>query len=83
MTEHTFPVLTYPEAAEYLRLSLSTVKNLVQRGDLPAITLGFRNRRIRRVDLDEYIARRAEPRAVEPFSYPGAGLVRNRKVRSS
>ncbi len=52
------PLLTYPEAAELLRLDVRTVYAMVRRGDLPAEKLGDRRGspvRIDRRDLADYI----------------------------
>ncbi len=48
-------LLTYGQAAEQLGVSVSKVKTLIRRGDLPAVDVGERNRRIRRADLISYI----------------------------
>jgi prophage regulatory protein len=50
-------LLTYGQVAEQLGVSVSKVKTLVRRGDLPAVDVGERNRRIRRADLIDYIER--------------------------
>ncbi len=52
------PLLTYPEAAEVLRIDVRTVYAMVRRGDLPAVKLGTRRGspvRIDRRDLADYI----------------------------
>jgi excisionase family DNA binding protein len=52
------PLLTYPEAAELLRIDVRTVYAMVRRGDLPAVKLGDRRGspvRIDRRDLADYI----------------------------
>jgi prophage regulatory protein len=55
-------LLTYGEVAEQLGVSLSKVKTLVRCGDLPAVDVGERNRRVRRAELIDFIERLA-PRA--------------------
>ena len=61
-TTHTqSPLLTRPEAARYLRVSVSHLDRLVRRGDLSAVKYGRRgSRRARvlfeRVNLDAFIA---------------------------
>ena len=52
------PLLTYPEAAELLRIDVRTVYAMVRRGDLPAVKLGTRRGspvRIDRRDLADFI----------------------------
>ncbi len=48
-------LLTYGQVAGQLGVSVSKVKKLVYAGDLPAVDVGERNRRIRRADLAAYI----------------------------
>jgi excisionase family DNA binding protein len=48
-------MLTVAEAAVALSLSKSYVKKLVSRGVLASVKVG-RSRRVRRVDLDHYVA---------------------------
>jgi excisionase family DNA binding protein len=50
------PLLTTEEAAEYLQISIRTVKNLLGDGQVPYIKIG-RATRIHRDDLDTFIAR--------------------------
>ncbi len=45
--------LTVAEVAELLKLNRQTVRNMVDRGDLPAVRVGTRRVRILRSDLDE------------------------------
>ncbi len=49
-------LLTFNEAGKHLGVSLSQVQRLVRAGDLPAVTVGERSRRIRRADLITYLA---------------------------
>lgn len=49
-------LLTLPSVAEQLGCSLSTVKRLIADGDLPTVRLAG-VRRVRRVDLEEYVDR--------------------------
>jgi excisionase family DNA binding protein len=81
MSADTDPILTYLEAAGALKVSVRQVKNLIHRGELPAITVGLRSRRVSRIDLDAYIERRrdANNAPVQPLPFPSAGLVRNRR----
>lgn len=50
--------LTYPEAADYMGVSLATVKRLVADGSLRHVPIG-RAIRFRREDLDRYLDREA------------------------
>ena len=58
-------MLTVADVAELLVLNQQTVRNIIDRGDLPAFKVG-RRVRIRRADLDDFLAR--EP--VVPTSRP-------------
>jgi excisionase family DNA binding protein len=49
-------LLTVAEVAELLKLNLQTVRNMLDRGDLPAVRVGTRRVRILRSDLDEFLA---------------------------
>lgn len=51
-------LLTLPEAAAALGFGLTKVKALAAKGDLPTVTVG-KVRRVRAVDLEEYVARLA------------------------
>lgn len=53
----TAELLTYELVAERLGIGVTTVKNLVYSGDLPAVRLGPRLRRIRPCDLEAYLER--------------------------
>ena len=57
-TDHEEPLLLVPEAATYLRLPGSTVYRLIKTGELPALILSPRRIRLRRVDLDRWLAER-------------------------
>lgn len=50
------PLVTTAQAAEYLQVSVRTMKNLMSEGQIAYIKIG-RVTRIHRHDLDEYIAR--------------------------
>jgi len=47
---------TLEEVAEILRVSVSTVRNLIKRKELTALRVGFQLR-VRKEDLDSYIQR--------------------------
>jgi excisionase family DNA binding protein len=51
-------VLTIDEAADALRVSRSTVKRLLQQGELVGFRVGLRSVRIPVVDVERYLARR-------------------------
>ena len=53
-TDETF--LTVGDVAELLRLNQQTVRNWIDRGELPAVRVGPRRVRIKRSDLDRFIA---------------------------
>jgi excisionase family DNA binding protein len=57
MTEQTPRLFTPNDAAHYLRVSRSTVYELMNRGDLRFITVGTR-RRLVREDLDGFVNER-------------------------
>ena len=48
--------MTVFEVAELLKLNQQTVRNWIDRGELHAIRVGPRRIRVRRSDLDEFIA---------------------------
>jgi len=48
--------LTVAEVAELLKLNQQTVRNWIDRGELPAVRVGSRRVRIRQSDLDEALA---------------------------
>lgn len=52
------PLLTIPEAAEYLRAGIRTVARYVADEELPSVKIG-RLRRIRREDLEEFVSKRS------------------------
>ena len=47
--------LTVAEIAELLKLNQMTVRNMIDRGDLPAVRVGKRRVRVRRTDLDGFL----------------------------
>ncbi len=57
MSEHD--LLTVSEVANYLRLAERTIRDMIDRGDLQAMKIG-KAYRIKRVDLENFIASRQE-----------------------
>ena len=56
------PLMTYQEAANYLRISLATIDRMVRGGELSSVLI--RGRRLFRIrDLDEYIHSHCVPGA--------------------
>lgn len=56
-------LLTVAEVADMLRVSTMTVYRLIRTGEIPAVRVG-RNYRVRRADLEQYLAEQV----VEPES---------------
>jgi excisionase family DNA binding protein len=52
------PILKYPEAAEYLRMSEVHLRRLKRRGEIPFVPIGDRGIRFRRESLDAWICQR-------------------------
>jgi excisionase family DNA binding protein len=50
--------LTVAEIAELLKLNPQTIRNMIDRGELPAVRVGSRRVRVLRSDLDEFLAER-------------------------
>lgn len=76
------PLLKKPEAADFLGVSVRTLEGMIKRGVLPAYKIGPKSVRLRREDLDEYLAgHRAAPviekaAPVRPCRYvPGMKVV--------
>ena len=66
------PLMTAGEVASYLRCSISTVRRLTRRGELPHYRLG-KIVRFRRDEIDAWLAGRHEgavPSAIRPSSDP-------------
>jgi excisionase family DNA binding protein len=53
-------LVTVEEAATFLSIGRSTMFELLKRGEIPSLTIGPRQRRVRVVDLDDFVARRLE-----------------------
>ena len=54
--DRTKPMMTYQEAAELMVLSPRTLQRAAAVGDLAVVRIGHRTVRIRREDLDAWIA---------------------------
>ena len=55
-TSHPRMMLTVPEVAAELGCGRDTVYALIASGNLPSVLIGARLRRVRRQDLEQYIA---------------------------
>lgn len=51
-------LLTVEEAARELRVSRSTMFKLIGSGEVPSLRLGNNARRVRRADLEDYVAQK-------------------------
>ena len=51
-------LVTVEGAAAYLSIGRSTMFELLREGEIPSLTIGPRQRRIRVTDLDDFVARR-------------------------
>ncbi len=67
--------LTVTEIADLLKLNQQTVRNMIDRGELPAVRVGSRRVRVRRSDLDRFLeagairdSREPEPAEVDEGS---------------
>ena len=60
MTEQPKPLLTIPEAAELLRLSVVQVRRYVADGSLLSVRFGRRAIRIKPADLERFIEERTK-----------------------
>ena len=70
----TARLLTIADVATELGLSTTTIKRRIARGDLPAFRDGTRIVRIRRTDLDGYIANHVEHSSRPAVARPGRAL---------
>ncbi len=62
LSEMTVELITIKQAALALNVSVSTVRNMLQRGELPALRVG-RQIRFVREDLEHWVRRRVQARA--------------------
>jgi excisionase family DNA binding protein len=74
--------LTVAEIAELLKLNGQTIRNWIDRGELPAVRVGSRRVRVRRSDLDAFLeasstsrtdagSRESVPLFPEPVAFAG------------
>lgn len=77
-------LLTVAEVAEELRLVPQTVRNMIDRGELPALRVGSRRVRIARADLDAFLGqrRRLSGRSERRVAYDGALETAAKALRS-
>ncbi|MBW9215733.1 helix-turn-helix domain-containing protein [Mumia sp. zg.B53] len=54
------PLLTVPEAAVYLRVSVAFVRRRIRQGVIPVVRVGSRNQRVQRSALDRYLQEAAD-----------------------
>ena len=60
--------LTVAEVAELLKLNQQTIRNMIDRGELPAVRVGRRRVRFRQTDPDQFLeasSKETEPPAVD------------------
>lgn len=50
------PLLTVAEIADLLKVNPQTVRNWIDRGELPAVRVGSRRVRVKQADLDAFLA---------------------------
>ena len=67
MTNKPPEIMTIGETAEYLRISLSSLYRLAQKGRIPCQKVG-RNWRFRREPLDRWLEQMPKPSRSEKFS---------------
>jgi len=76
---HGHELLTCEEAASHLRLHVRTVGRLLKQGTLPGVKVG-RQWRLRRADLDAYLAGGASPRSENTVSAAASASTETTKV---
>jgi excisionase family DNA binding protein len=77
--------LTVGEVAQLVKLNPQTVRNMTDRGELPAVRVGARRVRIQRSDLDAFLAegRRLTQRSKNRVVFDDAIGEANKAIRSS
>lgn len=77
-------LLTVAEIAQALKLNQQTVRNIIDRGELPALRVGQRRVRILRSDLDAFLAerRRITQRSPRRVAYDDAVAAATKALRS-
>ena len=75
--------LTVNEVADLLKLNPQTVRNMVDRGELPAVRVGLRRVRIYRRDLEAFLeeGRRVTRKSVKRVAFDDAVGVATKAVR--
>jgi excisionase family DNA binding protein len=75
--------LTVDEVAHLLKLNPQTVRNMIDRGELPAVRVGARRVRIERSDLDAFLAegRRLTRRTDTRVAFDDATGAASRAIR--
>ena len=76
--------LTVDEVAAMLKLVPQTVRNMIDRGELPAVRVGSRRVRVLRSDLDAFLTegRRLTKRSERRVAFDDAMASANKAVRS-
>jgi excisionase family DNA binding protein len=72
--------LTVADIAELLKLNQQTVRNWIDRGELPAVRLGSRRVRVKQSDLNRFIEA-GETAAPRTESEPAGGAVNESELR--
>lgn len=76
--------LTVDEVAAMLRLNPQTIRNMIDRGELPAVRVGSRRVRVVRSDLDAFLAerRRVTKKSPRRVGYDDAAATVTRAFRA-
>src|ERR1700760_669586 len=77
-------LLTVAEIAKTLKLNQQTVRNIIDRGELPALRVGERRVRVLRSDLDAFLAerRRITQRSPRRVAYDDAVSAATKALRA-
>lgn len=75
--------LTVREIAELLKLNDQTVRNMIDRGEIPAVRVGSRSVRVMRSDLDAFLGerRRITKKSDRRIAFEDAMGVTNKALR--